>query len=331
MNKLLYLSLLIFFITPKSYAENMCSSLSSNAESGTIYDSGGAGGSYSNNENCGFLIQPPSSLNTIILNFSEFSVEPSNSFWGTIYDYLDIYDGTSASDTLIGRFYGATLPSSVTATSGSMYLRFISDLSLIYPGFTATWTSSEPELIASYNFDDDWITNNSLTDQTGSHNGSPGGSVSRVLAGANGAKGDTCRAGSFSGGDIDIAGLPVSTTAGDKTSVSFWMYWDGTNNVMPMGWGLHDLWLWSGFFGFNTFGGDVTGISSAGLSSGWHHVAVVFTNGSVSNNKLYIDGVLKVISHKTGVIYTANAIVQSALRIGGVLSNSGFNFSYIKS
>ena len=62
----------------------------------------------------------------------------------------------------------------------------------------------------------------------------------------------TCGYGNLAGGALN---LPVSanTTSGAKTTVSFWMYWDGTNSVMPVGWMSHDLWLLvSGYFGFNT-------------------------------------------------------------------------------
>lgn len=324
MNKLFYLSLLIIiFITPKSYAVNLCPSGGfSTADSGIIYDSGGASGTYSNNDDCRFLIQPSSSPAEITLTFSEFDLQNG-------YDELFIDNGTFTTiGSVSANYTGSSIPNSFTSTTGSIYLRFISDGSVTRPGFKVSWTSvtPEPELIASFNFDDDWVINNSLTDQTGSYNGSPGGSVSRVLASASGSKGDTCYAGSFAGGNIDITGLPVSTATGAKTSVSFWMNWDGTNNIMPMGWNKHDLWLVSGYFGFNTWSNDVTGISSSGLAYGWHHVVAVFTNGSVSNNKLYIDGVLKTISSKVGSIYTGNAIVQSALRIGGVLTDSYYNF-----
>ncbi|MFW5442938.1 MAG: DUF6701 domain-containing protein [Methylococcaceae bacterium] len=199
--------------------------------------------------------------------------------------------------------------------------------------------SCEADLIASYNFDDDWVSNSSLTDQTGSYNGTPSGSVSQVSAEASGFKGDTCNAGSFTGGAIDVSGLPVSTSTGAKTSVSFWMYWDGTENVMPMGWFLHDLWLVAGFFGFNTDYNDITGIFSSVLNAGWHHVAAVFTNGSVSNNKIYIDGTLQSLFTPGywfgyqyynipgyGYPYTPHALVTSALRIGGRTDTSYFNF-----
>ncbi len=307
----------------------MCSSLTSNADSGNIYDSGGAGGSYSNYEYCGFLIQPSSSPTNITLNFSQFAVE-------TNYDFLYVYDGTSTSGTLLGQFTGYSLPNNITATSGSMYLVFSSDSNISAQGFSASWTSTtvDATLIASYNFDDDWISNNSLTDQTGSYNGSPGGALSRILAGSNGPKGDTCYAGSFTGGSINISGLPVSTATGAKTSVSFWMYWDGTKNVMPLGWDRHDLFFGANnsgsgntiYFGFNTWGWDVTGISASGLTAGWHHVAATFTNGSVANNKLFIDGVLQSIAYRTGTVTTSNAYVQSTLVIGATGASSSWPF-----
>ena len=103
----------------------------------------------------------------------------------------------------------------------------------------------------------------------------------------------------------------VSTTAGAKTSVAFWMYWDGVSGVMPIGWQAHDLWLQGGGFGFNTNSSDVYGIANASLAKTWKHVVAVFTNGSVTSNKLYIDGVLQTLSHQTNSKSpnAANAVV----------------------
>lgn len=128
------------------------------------------------------------------------------------------------------------------------------------------------------------------------------------------------------GGAFSIPNLPVSTANDAKTSVSFWMYWDGTNGVMPIGWNRHDLWLVSGYFGFNTFNSDVFGILSAGLANGWHHVVAVFTNGNVTDNQIYIDGVAQVLAQRQGSPNNANAYVQSNLRISGS-AQSGYRFS----
>ncbi len=142
----------------------------------------------------------------------------------------------------------------------------------------------------------------------------------------------TCAYGSFpgptgNGGALSIGGLPVNTTAGAKTSVSFWMYWDGTNSVMPIGWFRHDLWLVNGHFGFNTGNSDVFGISSAGLANRWTHVVAVFTNGNVSADALYIDGVAQAMSQRQSMPANANAVVSTTLRIGGWQSDTGYRFS----
>lgn len=129
------------------------------------------------------------------------------------------------------------------------------------------------------------------------------------------------------GGAFTISGLPVSTAAGAKTSVAFWMYWDGTDNVMPIGWNLHDLWLQGGSFGFNTANSDIYGISSAGLANGWHHVVAVFTNGSVTSNQLYIDGVLQTLSQRQSTPNLATAVVSSTLQVGGWTQNTGYRFT----
>lgn len=181
-------------------------------------------------------------------------------------------------------------------------------------------------LIASYNFNDNWSSSQDLEDAVGTADGVVSGSVSRTNAPASGLKPDTCYSGNFRGGAIDIYGLPVSTAPGKQTSISFWMKWDGSNSVMPLGWRRHDLWFYGGSFGFNTSGGDIYGISSAGLSGAWHHVTAVFTNNNVINNKLYIDGVEQGLTQRRGSIRNANAVVDPHLRLGGWWVNNGYRF-----
>jgi MSHA biogenesis protein MshQ len=142
----------------------------------------------------------------------------------------------------------------------------------------------------------------------------------------------TCAYGRFpgsssNGGALRLSGLPVNTSPGAKTSVSFWMYWDGTNSVMPIGWQTHDLWLVSGFFGFNTGNSDVYGINSTGLANGWHHVVAVFTNGNVAANALYIDGVAQALSQRMSVPNNTTAVVNNTLQVGGWLRDTSYRFS----
>ncbi len=196
-------------------------------------------------------------------------------------------------------------------------------------------------LIAEYHFEEDssWNgTSNELKDSAGHSSGPFDGlgagtpiptqvDTSPAISGSSG----TCEYANFSNRDngsiFTLDSLPVDTSASAKTSVSFWMYWDGANNVMPIGWNRHNLWFRDGAFGFNTWANDIYGISSSGLANGWHHVVAVFTNGNVTNNALYIDGVKQTLSQKRGSPNNANAYVQSTLQVSGATNSTSYRFS----
>ncbi len=544
-----------FIFIGNAHADIICSDSSSNASSGTLYDSGGSGGRYSNYEDCGFLIQP-SGASTITLSFSDFEYENG-------YDELRIYDGANSSGTLLATYTGSSLPASVTATSGAMYIVHESDYSVTRDGFIATWSvdsSSSP--VAQWHFDedswdgssgeiidiqgnlsgfavngantiegghicgaasfdgvDDYLdvtgidnylnTTSSLsfwvkTTQTGDNtswraegitgveeagggddifwgwldasgrigitkgNGNKAQSSSAINDGnwqhivftrdtssgqlkvyvngslnatVNGTTGDvgrsfssfgriedtggsleyfqgqldevlifdhvisasqvqsiydnqvagndwdgstrscsleplvelrfeeeswdgtedevidssgndhhgrllynaspasdnpaispsggegTCDYASFSSGSIALEGLPVASSSDAKTTVAFWMYWDGTDSSMPIGWSYYDLWFRSGSFGFNTWRNDIYGISSASLSNGWHHIVAEFNNSSskITSNKLWVDGVEQSLSQRRGSPSSSRSI-GSELRVGGAVNSSYYRF-----
>ena len=113
---------------------NMCTGVASTtAANGQLYDSGGPAGIYQNNENCSLLIDPGCAL-SITLSFSQFNTEGG-------YDYLSVYDGTDVSAPLLYNGAGSTLPPSLTAASGTMFVNWHSDGSVTYSGWAATWTS----------------------------------------------------------------------------------------------------------------------------------------------------------------------------------------------
>lgn len=119
---------------------------------------------------------------------------------------------------------------------------------------------------------------------------------------------------------VNVTGLGLSTTAGSQVTVEFWMEWDGTNNVMPFGFDRYDLWFQGGFFGFNTFTNDVYGISSAGLANTPVHIAAIFTDGNVTQNQLYINGVEQSISQVRGSHTNSRAQIDTEVSISGVHS-----------
>lgn len=112
---------------------NICAQTSMTSLSGTLYDQGGPNGNYVDNLNCSFLIDP-GCADSLTLTFSQFDLELN-------WDYLYIYDGTTAAAPLLGVYTGNGLPPTFTSTSGAFFITFTTDVSVVRPGFAATWTS----------------------------------------------------------------------------------------------------------------------------------------------------------------------------------------------
>ena len=104
------------------------------ASSGSLFDSGGAGADYEDDERFLYLIQPTSAVN-ITLDILSFSLEED-------WDYLRIYDGASLSDPLIGAFTGTDIPTTISSTGGSILLEFRSDCATTDAGWEVQWSST---------------------------------------------------------------------------------------------------------------------------------------------------------------------------------------------
>ncbi len=104
------------------------------AGSGAVYDSGGAAGSYNDDERLIWVIEP-ASVSNVSITFTQFSVEQG-------YDKLFIYDGNSIDANLIGVYTGTTSPGTVTASGGALTLEFRSDCATTGTGWAANWTST---------------------------------------------------------------------------------------------------------------------------------------------------------------------------------------------
>lgn len=113
---------------------NICQSQSMTASGGVLYDSGGPNGDYLDNQYCSFLITPNCVAN-LTITIDSLDIEQ-------FYDFLGIYDGTSASAPQL--FYGDQMPpiNTFTSTSGSLFIEFISDVSVTYSGFKLSWNST---------------------------------------------------------------------------------------------------------------------------------------------------------------------------------------------
>ena len=107
------------------------------ANSGNLYDSGGAAGDYSDDERTLYLIQP-TSAGSVTITFNSFDIEQD-------WDYMFIYDGSTPDDVLIGKYTGTTIPTTITSTGGSLLLEFRSDCATTAPGWEISYTSTQTD------------------------------------------------------------------------------------------------------------------------------------------------------------------------------------------
>jgi hypothetical protein len=187
------------------------------------------------------------------------------------------------------------------------------------------------KLLAEYHFEEPFwngttgeVKDSSGNNQNGKAIGTPFPSPGAALPakpGSNGTCGYATMTGPLNGGGaFEIANLPVSKTAGAKTTVAFWMNWNGTDQMMPIGWYEHDLYLKNGHFGFNSNNDDIFGIDSAKLKNSWHHVVAIFTNGNLQADELYIDGLPEQIRQMQSTPNNTKAYVDTTMNVGGFRS-----------
>lgn len=108
---------------------------------GTVSD-GSTSNNYCSNLDCQWLIQPPQAI-TVTLNFTEFDLEAASPDGQTIYDAVEVYDGTTINAPLLGRFAGNNLPPALTSSGGSLLIRFFTDIEENRQGWSAYYTSTQ--------------------------------------------------------------------------------------------------------------------------------------------------------------------------------------------
>ncbi|MCB0769599.1 MAG: CUB domain-containing protein [Flavobacteriales bacterium] len=102
----------------------------------TVYDTGGPGGNYANNQDLSWTYcAPPGQV--ITLNFTQFSIELN-------YDFLTIHDGPGTSSPILAGYTGTGAIPPITSTGSCLTLWFTSDFSGTLPGWTANITCSTP-------------------------------------------------------------------------------------------------------------------------------------------------------------------------------------------
>ncbi len=100
----------------------------------TFFDSGGENANYIDNEDFTMTFNPGTAGARVKAIFSSFDIEDQTN---CNYDYLKVYDGTSASSPLLGTWCGTNSPGTVLATGGALTFVFHSDYSQNLSGWAA--------------------------------------------------------------------------------------------------------------------------------------------------------------------------------------------------
>lgn len=92
---------------------------------------------YPNNLECEYLIKQPKDTK-IRLEVLQFHLEEGTE---CKFDALEIYDGKTSNDPLVGRFCGFIIPKIIESQTNEMLLRFTSDWSTQHGGFVIRYRS----------------------------------------------------------------------------------------------------------------------------------------------------------------------------------------------
>ncbi len=111
---------------------------------GTIYDSGGPTGNYTDNTNSVLTISPVGATQ-VRFHFTQFNMENT-------YDFLYVYDGPTTASPQIGAYTGTTIPADITSSGGSLTIRQTSDVGVVAAGYTIQWSCTSPTVPPVANF-----------------------------------------------------------------------------------------------------------------------------------------------------------------------------------
>lgn len=102
--------------------------------SGILVDGGGINGNYTAYNNGYVIIDPPGN-DTVTLTFTTWSLYHSS-------DFIQVYDGVGTSSTYLGYYSSTSTPTTITAPSGALTIRFYTNYWGHSAGFVANWSTS---------------------------------------------------------------------------------------------------------------------------------------------------------------------------------------------
>ena len=113
-------------------------------------------------------------------------------------------------------------------------------------------------------------------------------------------------------------------------TVEMWVYPTAFSGGMFFGFYNYDVYTYLNAIGYNTAVGDVYGLTAAqasGCLNNWKHYVFVMKSGSVTNNKIYLNGVNQTLSQILATPENANASFSGGV---GRIGSWGINTNYVQ-
>jgi len=113
----------------------------------------------------------------------------------------------------------------------------------------------------------------------------------------------------FNGASTAYSNFSCNLNGTSTVTVEMWVYPTYLAGGMFFGFYRYDVFTTGGGLGYNTAGGDLYGLNStqtSGFVNTWKHYVFVMNAGSVTSNKIYVNGVSQSLALRTGTIQTAN-------------------------
>lgn len=110
---------------------------------GTLFDSGGPDGNYSDNENNVFTICPNTQTGCINLELLPTQIENN-------FDFLTIYEGMGTNGPVVWSFTGNNPMTELQIGSNCATIQFTSDISVTNPGFEINWECEPDDCLTTF-------------------------------------------------------------------------------------------------------------------------------------------------------------------------------------
>lgn len=168
-----------------------------------------------------------------------------------------------------------------------------------------------------------------------SPNGNHGSKNNGITINQSGKLGRSVKFSSDGLGYISASVPGINASNGQQVTVMFWMNWSGSTyagNDWAVALSFSSLLsltfnISTSSFGFCTYSNDVYGISSTGLAPNtWYHVTAIIKNGTMTANKLYINGVPQTLSQQAGSPTNSANKATSSIYIGNLAGGDTFPF-----